>query len=167
MSHIKFFAILGLMTGAFAIVGLYAPAGEKPAPPDEVPIHPVDPKMTQFLDCSKACDDCARFCDLCAGHCARLVADGKKEHLETLKTCQDCATICSAASRVVAKFGPFSDLICIACADACKRCGDACEKFPNDPMMKKCAEECRKCEKACREMIKQAKTITPPEKPEK
>ncbi|MGH7137334.1 MAG: four-helix bundle copper-binding protein [Pirellulales bacterium] len=32
--------------------------------------------------------------------------------------------------------------------------GEACEKFPDDPHMKKCAEECRECEKACREMVK-------------
>jgi hypothetical protein len=86
-----------------------------------------------------------------------MLAEGKKEHLETLKTCSDCATICSAASCVVAKAGPMSDLICTACAETCKRCGDACEKHAADPIMKQCATECRECEKACREMLKHAK----------
>lgn len=107
-----------------------------------------------FEQCSKACDDCARVCEQCAAHCARLLADGKKEHLKTLQTCQDCATVCSAASCVVARKGPFSDLICTACADACKRCGDACEPHAADPMMKRCADECRRCEKACRDMLR-------------
>lgn len=108
----------------------------------------------QFEQCAKACDDCARLCDMCAAHCAKLIAEGKKDHLNTLQTCQDCASICSSASSVVAKQGPFSDLICTACAEACKRCGDACEKKSEDPMMKRCAEECRRCEQACREMLK-------------
>jgi hypothetical protein len=128
-----------------------------PAPPVPLPTpgpDTVDPKMPAFLVCAKACDDCARMCDVCAGHSTRLLAGGKKEHLDTLRLCQDCAAICSAASCVLAKDGPMSDLICTACADACKRCGDACEKHAADPIMKRCAEECRKCEKACRDMIK-------------
>jgi hypothetical protein len=107
-----------------------------------------------FMECAKACDDCGRICDACGAHCAKLITEGKKEHLKTLKTCQDCASVCSAASCVVARTGPFSDLICTACADSCKRCGDECAKSGEDRMMKQCADECRKCEKACRDMLK-------------
>jgi hypothetical protein len=107
-----------------------------------------------FWDCAKACNDCGRVCDACAAHCIKLVGEGKKEHIETARTCQDCATICAAAAAVTARTGPFSDAICIACADSCKRCGDACDKFKDDPIMKNCTDECRKCEKACREMLK-------------
>jgi hypothetical protein len=85
-----------------------------------------------------------------------LVSEGKKEHLKTLQTCQDCATLCSAAASIVARMGPFSDTICTACAEACKRCGDECEKHSHDSIMKKCAEECRKCANACNEMLKHA-----------
>jgi Domain of Unknown Function (DUF326) len=106
------------------------------------------------MECSKACDDCRRVCDACSVHCAKLIAEGHKDHLHTLQTCQDCATHCSAASAITARRGPFADLICTACAEACKRCGDACEKHKHDEIMKKCAAECRKCEKACREMLK-------------
>jgi len=84
-----------------------------------------------------------------------MVAEGEKHHLTTLKTCQDCAAVCRTASCIVGKQGPFSDAICTACADCCKRCGDACEKHGGgDAMMKACAEECRKCEKTCQEMLK-------------
>lgn len=107
-----------------------------------------------FHHCAKACADCQIACDSCAHHCAHMVADGKKDHLTTLQTCQDCATHCSAAACITARHGPFADLICTACAEACARCGKACEKFPDDKHMKACAEECRKCEKACREMLK-------------
>lgn len=108
------------------------------------------------MACAKACDDCARMCDACGAHCVKLVADGKKDHLTTLQTCQDCATACSAASCITARSGPFADLICTACAEACKRCGEACDKHKDDPKMKACADECRKCEKACRDMLTHA-----------
>lgn len=107
-----------------------------------------------YEKCAKECNDCQRICDMCAKHCADLLAHGKKEHLKTLATCQDCATFCSAAACIVARQGPFSDEICKSCAEACARCGKACEEHPNDPMMKRCSEECRRCEQACKEMLK-------------
>jgi hypothetical protein len=144
---------------AGAVLASGAAATQQPKiPVPQVPPDDVDPKMPFFRVAAKAADDCARLCDLCAAHCAKLVADGRKEHLDTLKTCLDCATLCRAASAITAKDGPMTDLVSQACADACKRCGDACEKHASDPIMKRCAEECRKCEKACRDMHKQAAT---------
>ena len=120
--------------------------------------QPVGGQMvTPFMECAKACDDCARVCDDCGAHCAKLAIEGSKHHQTTMRTCQDCAEVCSAASRIMARQGPFSDTICIACAQACKRCGDECEKHgANDPVMKRCAEECRRCEKACLTFLKNA-----------
>jgi len=106
-----------------------------------------------FEKCAKACSDCQRACDSCGSHCAKLITEGKKEHLTTLRTCQDCATHCSAAACIVSRQGPFADLICKACAEACARCGKACAKFSDDEHMKMCADECKKCEKACRQML--------------
>src|SRR5262245_24744154 len=116
--------------------------------------RPADDKHAHAFDaCAKACGDCQRACDSCATHCARLVAEGKKEHFKTLQTCQDCATHCSAAAGIVARMGPFADLICKACAEACARCGKECDRFPDDKHMAACARECRQCEKACRDML--------------
>lgn len=111
------------------------------------------PHHEEYEKCAKACNDCQRICDACATHCAMLVADGKKDHLKTLMTCRDCADFCAAAAEIVARGGPFADLICKSCADACNRCGKACEKFKDDEMMRRCAQECFRCEKACREML--------------
>ena len=105
-------------------------------------------------ECAKACDDCARACEACGTHCLKMVVDGKKEHVTTLRTCRDCATACSASAAVVARQGPFAGLMCTACAEACRLCGEECDKRKDDAMMKECADECRKCEKACREMLK-------------
>jgi hypothetical protein len=104
--------------------------------------------------CAKACSQCQRSCEACGAHCTKLLAEGKKGHLKTVKSCQDCATLCSAAASITARKGPYVDLVCLACADACKRCGDACgEHAEHDETMKQCSEECRRCEKACREML--------------
>jgi len=78
-------------------------------------------------------DECKRACDMCGAHCAKMLAEGKKEHLASLQTCQDCATICAATSCILARNGPFSDSILKACVDACARCGAECEKHSNDP----------------------------------
>jgi hypothetical protein len=110
-------------------------------------------KAKMFEECAAACSDCQRSCDSCAAHCARLMQHGHKEHASILATCQDCGDICSAAARIVARGGPFSTLVCRACADACARCAKECDKFPDDKHMTACAAECRKCEKACKEML--------------
>jgi hypothetical protein len=97
---------------------------------------------------------CAVMCDACAAHCARLIADGKKEHMKSMQHCQDCAAICHSTAAVAARHGPLADLIVAACADACKRCGDECATMKDDKMMAQCADVCRNCERMCREMIK-------------
>jgi hypothetical protein len=112
------------------------------------------PHAMDHWSCAKVCGECAGMCDACAAHCAELLASGKKDHLKTLQFCQDCASVCAAAACITARHGPFSDTICTACADACKRCGAACEHFKDDDMMKRCADVCHKCEMACREMLK-------------
>jgi hypothetical protein len=145
MTRITLLGCAAVLAAGLLTLGLYAPAADKVA---------ADKHHAAHMDCAKACDDCARICDACAAHCAMMVADGKKEHLKTAATCADCATICRAAASVTARKGPFSDAICTACAEACKRCGDACDKHKDDDMMRKCAEECRRCEKACRDMLK-------------
>jgi hypothetical protein len=107
-------------------------------------------------DCAAACADCQRSCDSCAEHCLKLVAEGNKRHQQTLQTCLDCAEICAAADRIVSRSGPFSDTICRACAEACKRCATACEQFPDDEHMAQCANECGKCQRACESMLSQS-----------
>jgi hypothetical protein len=128
----------------------------KPDASSVIPKADVDPGMPIFMTCSKSCDDCARICDTCTAHCAKMMADsGQKEHLAALRLCQDCSAICTATARVVGKDGPMADLMYTACAEACKRCGDVCEKS-TDSMMKQCAIECRRCEKICRDLGKPA-----------
>jgi len=136
---------------ALAIFGLMAFAQQGQT--QEKAVNPMK-HAAIMQECAKACSDCQRACDLCASHCAKMLQEGKKEHLATLATCRDCATVCAAAAQIVARGGPFAALICEACVKACDQCATACEAFPDDEHMKACAEECRRCEKACQEMLK-------------
>src|SRR5581483_8830580 len=115
MSRYHLLGLLGLMAAGLLV--LTATAEDRKAEDKKADTH----HAMAFMECAKACDDCARICDACGAHCADLIANGKREHLTTLQTCQDCATACSAASCVTARTGPFSDLMCTACAEACKR----------------------------------------------
>lgn len=141
--------VIAMIAIALVSTGVVAPFGLAQEKKVE---HAEHQKMMQ--DCAKACSDCQRSCDMCATHCAHMLHQGKKEHVMTLMTCQDCSTFCAAASQITARGGPFAKLICTSCADACARCGMACEKHPDDSHMKACAEECRRCEKSCKDMVK-------------
>jgi hypothetical protein len=147
-----FAGLLGLAIALPLTAGAVGTAQDKPA-------H--DQHAAAFLDCAKVCNDCQRQCDSCARHCALLVAEGKKDHLETLGTCTDCADICATAARIVSRQGPFSAGICEGCARACDACGAACDKFKDDAHMKACADSCRKCAQACRDMVKHTGQAAP------
>ncbi len=147
-------AAVAMAAGLAAFNGDPATAQEKKVQPAVQHTH-----LEGLEHCAKVCDDCQRACDICAAHCVHLIADGKKEHVKTLQTCEDCAAICSEAARITARGGPFTDLICQACAEACARCGKQCEQFTDDRAMKACMEECRRCEKECRAMVKHATSV--------
>ena len=110
-----------------------------------------------FEKCAAECYACRRECESCSAHCVRLLASGKAEHVKTLQTCRDCGDMCACAVGIISRQGPFADLICHACAEACARCEKACDRFPDDRHMKACAEECTRCEKACQEMLRHVK----------
>jgi hypothetical protein len=151
------FRIAGAVLFAFAVLAVQAIAQphNRAEQPKGVQTPAGKHGGREAIDhCAKACNDCQRSCDLCATHCVHLVAQGAKEHLRTLQTCRDCATICSSAAHIVARHGPFTDLICQSCVEACARCGKACEQHASDTVMKACAEECRRCEQACRDMLR-------------
>ncbi len=61
---------------------------------------------------------------------AHLMHSGQKEHLTTLMTCQDCANFCAAASQIVARGGPFADLICKSCAEPAPVAARSAKSFP-------------------------------------
>ena len=140
---------------AFSVAGaLYAAMSQ----PQERPARQSTPMSSGLEACAKACSDCQRECASCSAHCASMLSQGKSQHLQTLQTCADCAEICAVTASIVARDGPFTQIMLQACADACARCAEACEKFPDDAHMKRCAEECRRCEQACKDAMKQGRS---------
>lgn len=129
------------------------PSSGKPAAAAGASGHQHGHDGQVMRDCAAECAKCQEICDSCAAHCLKMLGEGKKAHAETLQTCLDCAEICAAADRVVARSGPFSNIICRACADACLHCAEACERFPDDQHMADCARECRKCASVCQQML--------------
>jgi hypothetical protein len=134
---------------AFCMVGLALASQDAPSAGQE---RAGAKHSAAFNRCAEECGNCQRACESCAAHCANLLAEGKKEHQATLQSCQDCATLCGAAASVLARRGPFADLLCKVCMEACARCAKECEKFNDDAEMKQCALACRRCEQACRNM---------------
>jgi hypothetical protein len=47
---------------------------------------------------------------------------------------------------------PLHQVYCRGCAHACGSCASACEKFPDDAVLRECAGTCRRCMASCREM---------------
>jgi hypothetical protein len=139
---------------AVILLALVGPAGISTRAEDAAVKPPH--AHSHFDVCAKACADCMLQCDSCQHHCAHLVAEGKKDHFNTLRLCGDCAAVCAAAARITSGHGPLSTTICDSCAKACDTCGAACEKFPSDEHMTSCAKACRACAKACRDMIEHA-----------
>jgi len=104
-------------------------------------------------ECYDACAECAKSCDMMFHHCARLLAEGKKEHARPMHMAADCAEFCKLSATMIARHSPLMVHSCQACAEACKACASACSKF-DSAEMKACAETCKKCEESCREMVK-------------
>jgi hypothetical protein len=136
------------------LVGLMVFLGIEAFADDPQPEHQ---HHTAIDPCAKACADCANECDSCFHHCARLVADGQKDHAASMYSCVDCAEFCTLSARLVSRQSGMMNTACEACAKACDVCERACEKFPSDAHMKRCAEACRDCAKACRDMIERHK----------
>lgn len=137
--------LLGIIGAGSA--GLLAFTGEASAAPSG---HHRDKGHQECLD---ACTNCAQECESMFNHCAKLVAEGHKEHLKSARTAIDCAAFCALSAQMIARMSPMMVYSCEACAKACKKCGDECAKF-DMPEMKHCAEVCRKCEQSCLEMVR-------------
>ena len=109
--------------------------------------HHHAPKQT------KALVHCLTECTLCMGHCAKLVEQGKKEHLTTMQLCAECGDVCFLTLKMASNHSAALAAQMEACVKVCDICGAACEKHPNDEMMKRCAQACRECAKACRDHV--------------
>lgn len=117
------------------------------APVDEVTI----------VECIEACLDCTQAYTACADACLG------EEQVAELRRCirldLDCADICETTGRILSRQTAFEPQTARAqleaCAQACRVCGDECDRHAEMGMQHcvHCAEACRRCEQACNDVL--------------
>lgn len=106
-------------------------------------------------ECVEACFACAGACTACADACLgeEMVAD----LASCIRLNLDCADVCEATGRVLARHAghdlKVTRSLLKACAAACRRCADECERHVAMEHCRACAEACRACEAACLEFL--------------
>lgn len=104
----------------------------------------------EMAQCIDNCQECARTCLETARHCLEM--GGEHAAAEHITTLLDCAEICQTSANFMSRGSQMQGAVCGVCADACIRCAEACERFPDDEVMRKCAEICRRCAESCQRM---------------
>ncbi|MDR2983876.1 MAG: four-helix bundle copper-binding protein, partial [Nocardiopsaceae bacterium] len=101
-------------------------------------------------DCAQACNT-DTDADLSEPHLADMVA--------CIRLCQNCVDICAATAAVLSRPANWDSRVVRplveACATICASCGEECERHaPTHAHCRVCAEACRRCEQACGEFLK-------------
>ena len=113
-----------------------------------------------LIRCIEASYDCAQTCTVCADAC--LGEDMVKDLTQCIRLNLDCADVCAATGQIASRRTGTNELtirnMIETCAEACRLCGDECEKHAHMEHCRICADSCRLCEQACRSA---AVTITP------
>lgn len=116
-----------------------------------------DEGMQTLADCVAACYDCAQACTSCADACLG------EQDVEMLRRCIAlnlmCADVCLATGAVATRLTERSETVLAAqlraCAEACRACGDECEKHAGHmEHCKVCASACRECQQACEGLLR-------------
>ena len=106
--------------------------------------------------CIDECHACAETCTLCADAC--LSEPDVASLVKSIRLNLDCADVCTATGRVVARQTEYdanvTRSLLVACAQACRSCGDECQRHADHhEHCRICAESCRRCEQACNDLL--------------
>jgi hypothetical protein len=101
-------------------------------------------------ECITNCSECHDICMAMVNHCLEKGGDYAAPRL--IRVLLDCAQACDVSRNFMLRDSPLHPGYCRACAHACGSCTSACEKFPDDEVMRACAEACRRCMESCRAM---------------
>ena len=94
-------------------------------------------------ECIGACTDCHQQCTESA---MRAVAiGGRHADPEFVRLLEDCADMSLTAARFLMRGSDLHRYACRAAFSVAARCGDECERLG----MLTCAEACRRCAEAC------------------
>jgi hypothetical protein len=119
--------------------------------PTSMDVAAVTHAVDAAFECSQVCTSCADAC---------LAEDMVAELRYCIRTNLDCADICNTTARVLSRqTEPDMGLLRAqlgACVQACKACGDECEKHASmHEHCAVCAASCRQCEEACNALLQQ------------
>lgn len=114
-----------------------------------------------LIRCIDECLDCMQTCRVCADAC--LGEEAVQQLTQCIRLNLDCADACAATAALAGRRTGSNEAVIRAmlevCADACRTCGEECERHAREhDHCRICAETCRSCEAACREA---AATVTP------
>jgi hypothetical protein len=106
--------------------------------------------------CIETCVECAQACVACAD--ADLGEDTISHLVKCARLNLDCADMCETTGRVLTRqTGYDRDMIraiAQACVQACKLCGDECDRHAQmHEHCRVCAEVCHRCQTACEEVV--------------
>jgi hypothetical protein len=74
--------------------------------------------------------------------------------VKCVRLCLDCIATAGAISRQADYDADVIAPLLMACAAACKSCGDECERHARmHEQCRICAEACRDCERECRDLL--------------
>jgi hypothetical protein len=118
--------------------------------------HPQATPDEALVRCIDECFACAQTCTSCADAC--LAEEGVQELVRCIRLNLDCADVCDATGRVLTRQTSFEPRLAhsmlIACADACRVCGEECERHADHhEHCRVCAEACRRCQQACEDLL--------------
>ena len=111
-----------------------------------------------LVECIEACFDCAQACTACADACLG------EQDIQMLVRCirldLDCADVCDATGKILSRqtaFEPQTARAALqACAEACRVCGEECEKHASHhEHCRVRAEACQRCEGACKAVLQE------------
>ncbi len=105
-----------------------------------------------LIHCIEECYSCAQACTSCADAC--LGEDMVQQLTQCIRLNLDCADICVSTGSVATRRTGLNDEVIRsmlgACATACRRCAEECERHSDlHEHCRICAEACRRCERAC------------------
>jgi hypothetical protein len=118
--------------------------------------HPRAKPSEALSRCIAECFSCAETCTSCADAC--LAEERVQELVRCIRLNLDCADVCEVTGRVLTRQTAFEPglalLLLQACAEACRVCGDECERHAeHHEHCRVCADACRRCQQACEEAL--------------
>jgi hypothetical protein len=119
------------------------------------PRRTAETEASVLAMCIEECASCAQACVACTDAC--LSEPDVRDLVRCASLNLDCADLCDATARILARQSALESSLArsvvLACAEACRLCGDECDRHSDHEHCRICAEACKRCEQACTELL--------------